>query len=62
MRNICYFPRFRVRGWVGPTSLITIGVLLAPGQFSRYGLIDLWPILLIILGSVLAAQFLVSSE
>jgi len=62
MRNICHYPRFRVRGWVGPTLLITVGVLLVPGQFSRYGLIELWPILLIVLGSVLAGQFLVSDE
>ena len=61
MRNICHSPRFTVRRWLGPTLLITVGVLLVPGQFSHYGLIELWPILLIVLGSVLAAQFLVSA-
>jgi hypothetical protein len=62
MRNICHYPRFGLRRWLGPILLITVGVLLAPGQFSRYGLIDLWPILLMVLGSVLLAQFLVSGE
>jgi uncharacterized membrane protein YqgA involved in biofilm formation len=43
----------RVRGAVGPVMLIAIGLIFLAGEYTRYGISDLWPVLLIV-GGVLA--------
>ena len=50
----------RVRGLMGPVMLITIGVLFLIREYTRYGIGDLWPILLIVAGIVLVAQAMAS--
>jgi hypothetical protein len=47
---------------MGPVMLITIGVLFLVRQYTRYGIGDLWPILLIVAGIVLVAQAMASRE
>jgi hypothetical protein len=47
---------------MGPVVLITIGVLFLIGQYTRYSVFDLWPILLIVIGAVLVAQWFASHE
>lgn len=46
----------RVAGTMGPLILITLGVILLLGQYTRYGLADLFPFLLIVPGIVLVIQ------
>jgi len=61
-RVSCRCPQCRVRGLMGPIVLITIGVLFLIGEYSRYNIWDLWPILLIVIGGVLVGQSLVSRQ
>jgi hypothetical protein len=41
---------------MGPLILITLGIILLLGQYTRYGLADLFPFLLIVPGIVLVIQ------
>jgi hypothetical protein len=47
---------------MGPILIITVGVLFLLREFTRFGIFELWPILLIVLGVVLVAQYMASSE
>jgi Domain of unknown function (DUF5668) len=49
-----------MRSLMGPIMLITIGVLFLLREFTRYGIGELWPILLIVPGIVLVAQHMAS--
>jgi hypothetical protein len=60
--TVCRCAHCRVRGLLGPIILITVGILFLVGQYTRYGFLDLWPVLLIVIGVVLVAQSLVSRE
>ena len=56
-RSHCPCIRCRVRGIMGPVVLITIGVLFLIGQYSgRYTFMELWPVLLIVIGAVKILQ------
>ncbi len=46
----CACPRCRSRALIGPTVLITLGVLFLIGEFTRYDFSDTWPVLLIVIG------------
>lgn len=52
----CSCAHCRVAGAMGPLILITLGVILLLGQYTRYGLADLFPFLLIVPGIVLVIQ------
>ncbi|HKS82465.1 MAG TPA: DUF5668 domain-containing protein [Candidatus Acidoferrales bacterium] len=45
---------------MGPILLITIGIIFLLGQFTRFGFLDLWPVILIVVGAILIGQSLVS--
>ena len=48
---------------MGPVVLITIGVLFLIGKMRfGYGFIDLWPILLIVIGVVKVVSAMASTE
>jgi hypothetical protein len=59
---MCNCPHCRVRGLMGPVILITIGVLFLLGEYTRYGLLELWPVLLLVSGLVILAQSMASRE
>ncbi|HVZ16222.1 MAG TPA: DUF5668 domain-containing protein [Terriglobales bacterium] len=48
----CTCERCRTRGFMGPAILVTLGLLLLLGQFTRWDFGDTWPILLIVIGVV----------
>jgi len=52
-----------MRGLMGPAILITIGVLFLVGQYSnRYSFMDLWPIILIVIGAVKLLESTASTQ
>jgi len=51
-----------MRTLMGPIMIITIGVLFLLREFTRFGIGELWPILLIVPGIVLVAQHMASRE
>jgi hypothetical protein len=62
LKSRCTCANCRIRGLMGPVMLITVGALFLVRQYSRYGIGDLWPILLIVAGIVLVAQAIASRE
>jgi hypothetical protein len=58
----CRCPRCRIRGLMGPVMLIAIGGIFLTGEYTPYGFVQLWPILLVIPGLLLLAQSAASSE
>lgn len=52
----CTCTHCRVAGTMGPLILISLGIILLLGQYTRYGLADLFPFLLIVPGIVLVIQ------
>ncbi len=48
----CYCGRCRVRGFMGPVVLITIGALFLLSEFTHWHFHQTWPILLIAIGIV----------
>jgi hypothetical protein len=60
IKSRCGCANCRVRSLMGPILLITIGVIFLVGQYTRFSFMDLWPIILIVIGVVLIGQTLVS--
>lgn len=58
----CPCARCRIRGLMGPIMLITVGLIFLLGEYSRYGIDQLWPLFLIVPGVVLLVQAMASSE
>ena len=58
----CSCPRCRCSGYIGPTVLITLGVLFLIDQYSVWSIGRTWPILLIVIGIVLLARRNASTE
>jgi hypothetical protein len=58
----CNCQQCRIRGLMGPALLITIGVLFLIGEYSAYSFGQLAPIILIVIGVILVAKALASSE
>jgi len=56
----CTCARCRVRGLMGPVMLITLGLIFLAGEYTRYDMGQLWPLLLIVAGGVLLAQTVAS--
>jgi hypothetical protein len=48
--------RCRLHGLMGPIMLITIGAIFLAGEYTRYDMGQLWPVLLIVAGVVMFAQ------
>jgi len=61
-RPRCTCARCRVRGLMGPVIVIAIGALFLIGEYTRFSFGGLWPLLLIVIGAMLLAQSLASSE
>ena len=62
IKTRCTCANCRIRGLMGPVMLITVGALFLIRQYSRFGIGDLWPILLIVAGIVLVAQAMASRQ
>ncbi|MGB0034879.1 MAG: DUF5668 domain-containing protein [Candidatus Acidiferrales bacterium] len=58
----CGCAHCRVRGLMGPIMLITVGVIFLFHEYTRYGMGELWPLLLIVPGIVMVAQSFASKE
>jgi len=52
----CSCARCRCSGYIGPTVLVTLGVLFLVDQYTVYGIARTWPILLIVIGIVKLVQ------
>jgi len=53
----CSCTRCRCSGYLGPVTLITLGVLFLIDQYTTYGIGQTWPILLIVIGLVKLVQW-----
>jgi hypothetical protein len=62
MKTRCACAHCRMRSLMGPIMIITIGVLFLLREFTRFGIGELWPILLIVPGIVLVAQSMASKS
>lgn len=60
LKSGCCCANCRMRSLMGPILLITIGIIFLLGQFTRFGFLDLWPVILIVVGAILIGQSLVS--
>ncbi len=58
----CTCARCRIHGLMGPLMLITIGAIFLLGRFTEYGFEKLWPVILLVAGAVLLAQFYASRD
>jgi len=58
----CACARCRCSGYIGPTVLITLGVLFLIDQYSVWSIGRTWPILLIVIGIVLLVRRNASAE
>lgn len=61
-RQRCSCMHCRVRGLIFPMMLIAAGVLFLIGEYTQFSFLDLWPVLLIVLGVILVCQSMVSRE
>lgn len=62
MKTRCNCPRCRVACLMGPVMLITVGAIFLAAQYTRYGIADLWPVLMIVPGILMVAQSFASRE
>ena len=53
----CSCARCRCTGYIGPTVLVTLGVLFLIDQYTTYGIERTWPIILIVIGIVKVLQW-----
>lgn len=60
-RTRCRCARCRIRTLTGPVMLITIGAIFLAGEYTPYGFVTLWPVLLVVAGILLLAQSSASS-
>jgi hypothetical protein len=59
----CTCARCRLHGLMGPAILITVGVLFLIAEYSsRFSFMDLWPILLIVIGVIKLIEATASTE
>jgi len=59
----CACMRCRMRGLMWPAILITLGVLFLVAEYSsRFSFMDIWPILLIVIGAVKVIESTASTE
>jgi hypothetical protein len=48
----CSCARCRCTGYIGPATLITLGVLFLIDQYTQYSFHSTWPIILIVIGVI----------
>jgi hypothetical protein len=58
----CSCARCRMHGLTGPVIIITVGVIFLLGEYTRYGIEQLWPLFLIVPGVFRLAQSFASNE
>ena len=58
----CPCARCRTRGLMGPIMLIVVGIIFLLGEYTRFGMDQLWPLFLIVPGIVLLVQAMASRE
>jgi len=58
----CNCARCRIRTLTGPVILIALGGIFLAGEYTPYGFVTLWPILLVIPGILLLAESMASKE
>ena len=58
----CPCAHCRMRGLMGPLVLITLGAIFLAGEFTRFSVGELWPVLLIVIGAVLFAASMASKS
>lgn len=61
-RAQCRCARCRIRGLMGPVMLIAIGGIFMAGEYTPYGFVQLWPILLVVPGLILLAKSAASNK
>jgi hypothetical protein len=61
-KRVCGCAQCRMRRAIGPVLLIAVGVIFLIGEYSQYGFRYLWPLLLIVPGTMQVAQALASKE
>lgn len=58
----CHCARCVIRALTGPVTLIALGGIFLAGEYTPYGFVTLWPILLVIPGILLLAESMASKE
>ena len=58
----CRCARCRIRSFTGPVMLIVGGAIFLCGEYTPYGFVTLWPVLLVVAGLLLFAQYGASAE
>jgi hypothetical protein len=58
----CRCARCQIRSFTGPVMLIVVGVIFLCGEYTPYGFVTLWPVLLVVAGVLLLAQYGASRE
>ncbi len=58
----CRCARCQIRSFTGPVILIVVGVIFLCGEYTPYGFVTLWPVLLVVAGILLLAQYGASRE
>jgi len=53
----CSCARCRCTGYLGPTVLITLGLLFFIDQFTKYSIGRTWPVILIVIGIIKLVQW-----
>lgn len=58
----CRCARCQIRSFTGPVMLIVVGAIFLCGEYTPYGFVTLWPVLLVVAGLLLLAQYGASRE
>lgn len=58
----CGCGRCRMRGLMGPAVLVTLGLLFLAGNMSGYSFDRTWPILLIVIGAIKVARYVLPDD
>lgn len=58
----CGCARCKIRSFTGPVMLIVVGAIFLCGEYTPYGFVTLWPVLLLVAGVLLLAQYGASGE
>ena len=58
----CPCARCRIGSFTGPVILIVVGAIFLCGEYTPYGFVTLWPVILVVAGLLLLAQYGASRE
>ena len=62
IQSKCRCARCRIGSFTGPVMLIVVGAIFLCGEYTPYGFVTLWPVLLVVAGVLLLAQYGASRE